>query len=119
LPKTSFFPAAPLPHLPPVFFATNIRVIKFNEVTQALNTISPSHGSSGLLQHTTGGQPEGPDLFIIYTGHNEFLEERTYSQIKDIPPVIRSTVSMLAHIRTWSVMTIALQNLGIYPETEI
>jgi len=33
--------------------------------------------------------------------------------------VIRSTVSMLAHIRTWSVMTIALQNLGIYPEAEI
>ena len=72
--KTSFFPAALRPRLPPVFFATNIRIIKFSEVTQALNTMSPSHGSSGLLQHTTGGQPEGPDLFIIYTGHNEFLE---------------------------------------------
>ncbi len=23
-----------------------------------------------------------PDLFVIYTGHNEFLEERTYGQIK-------------------------------------
>src|SRR5210317_1569283 len=45
------------------FFATNIRVIKFNEVTQAVNTISPSHGSSNLLQHTTGGQPGDSDLF--------------------------------------------------------
>ena len=26
-----------------------------------------------------------PDLFIIYSGHNEFLEERTYGDIKDTP----------------------------------
>ena len=59
-----------------------------------------------------------PDLFIIYTGHNEFLEERTYSQIRDIPPVIRSTVSLMARTRTWSAMTTALQNMGIHPETK-
>ena len=59
-----------------------------------------------------------PDLFIIYTGHNEFLEERTYRQIRDIPPVIRSTVSLLARTRTWSAMTAAMQSLGIYPEAE-
>jgi tetratricopeptide (TPR) repeat protein len=60
-----------------------------------------------------------PDLFIIYTGHNEFLEERTYSQIRDIPPVIRSAVSLLARTRTWSAMTAALQRLGIqHPQAE-
>jgi len=59
-----------------------------------------------------------PDLFIIYTGHNEFLEERTYSQIRDIPPVVRSTISMLARTRTWSAMTTALQNIGFYPQVE-
>jgi tetratricopeptide (TPR) repeat protein len=55
-----------------------------------------------------------PDLFIVYTGHNEFLEERTYRQIRAIPPVIRSTVSLLAHTRTWSAMTAVLQRLGIH-----
>jgi tetratricopeptide (TPR) repeat protein len=60
-----------------------------------------------------------PDLFIIYSGHNEFLEERTYSRIRDIPPVIRSTVSLLARTRTWSAMTAALQHLGIHhPRTK-
>ena len=59
-----------------------------------------------------------PDLFIIYTGHNEFLEERTYSQIRDIPTAVQSTVSLLARTRTWAAMTTALQSLGIYPQAE-
>ncbi len=59
-----------------------------------------------------------PDLFIVYTGHNEFLEERTYSEIKDISPVIRSTVGLLSRTRTWSGMTRALQGLGISPQAE-
>jgi tetratricopeptide (TPR) repeat protein len=59
-----------------------------------------------------------PDLFIIYTGHNEFLEARTYRQLRDIPPVIRSTVSLLARTRTWSMMTAALQGMGIHPQPE-
>jgi tetratricopeptide (TPR) repeat protein len=59
-----------------------------------------------------------PDLFIIYTGHNEFLEERTFNQIRDIPPLVRSTVSLLAKTRTWSAMTSAMQSMGIYPEED-
>jgi tetratricopeptide (TPR) repeat protein len=57
-----------------------------------------------------------PDLFIIYTGHNEFLEERTYSQIREMPSIVKSMVSMMARTRTWSAMTTALQSLGIYPQ---
>jgi hypothetical protein len=26
-----------------------------------------------------------PDLFILYTGHNEFLEDRTYGRLKEMP----------------------------------
>lgn len=59
-----------------------------------------------------------PDLFIIYTGHNEFLEERTYNKLRDMPPLLRSTVSLLARTRTWSAMTGALQRLGIHPQTK-
>jgi tetratricopeptide (TPR) repeat protein len=59
-----------------------------------------------------------PDLFIIYTGQNEFLEERTYRKIKDIPPLVRSTVSLLAKTRTWSAMNSALQATGIKPKQE-
>ena len=29
-----------------------------------------------------------PDLFIVYTGHNEFLERRTYSALLSAPPFL-------------------------------
>jgi tetratricopeptide (TPR) repeat protein len=58
-----------------------------------------------------------PDLFIIYTGHNEFLEERTYSQIKEIPSMVRSSVSLLAKTRTWSAMKSVLQGVGLSPQS--
>jgi hypothetical protein len=53
-----------------------------------------------------------PDLFIVYTGHNEFLEERTYRQIKEIPSMVRSTVSLMARTRIWSAMKSALQGVA-------
>ena len=54
-----------------------------------------------------------PDLFIVYTGHNEFLEERTYREIKDIPPVIRSMTALLSRTRTWTAMEAALAKTGL------
>jgi tetratricopeptide (TPR) repeat protein len=57
-----------------------------------------------------------PDLFIIYTGHNEFLEERTYRELRELPPLVRSTAALLAKTRTWSAMTSALERLDDSPE---
>ena len=59
-----------------------------------------------------------PDLFIIYTGHNEFLEERTYRELRDLPPLVRSTASLLAKTRTWSAMTGVLKSLNLHPQAE-
>ncbi len=42
-----------------------------------------------------------PDLFVICTGHNEFLEDRTYTGIKRIP-------DLLAHSQHWA------SNLRLY-----
>ncbi|MFC1779948.1 tetratricopeptide repeat protein [Thermodesulfobacteriota bacterium] len=58
-----------------------------------------------------------PDLFIIYTGHNEFLEERTYKQIREIPVEVKRVASLLARTRTWSAMKTSLQKLGISPRS--
>jgi len=43
-----------------------------------------------------------PDLFIIYTGHNEFLEDRTYSSLIDTPEPIRRAVGLARWSRTFS-----------------
>lgn len=54
-----------------------------------------------------------PDLFVIYTGHNEFLEERTYHELKELPPLVRSTASILAKTRTWTAMSKVMDGLDV------
>jgi tetratricopeptide (TPR) repeat protein len=85
------------------------------EVVNAGGISYASYRVAHLMEELVNYQP---DLFIIYTGHNEFLEDRTYGQIKDVPPLVRSTVSLLARTRTWSAMTATLQTVGMYPKTE-
>ena len=45
-----------------------------------------------------------PDLFIVYTGHNEFLEDRTYSHIRRTPQWIKSTHGWLTDLRLVGVL---------------
>jgi len=52
-----------------------------------------------------------PDLFVIYTGHNEFLEERTYAGLRDLPAAVRSAAAVLARTRTWAVLERILRPL--------
>ena len=43
-----------------------------------------------------------PDVFVIYTGHNEFIEDRTYGRLKRAPrPLIRLHRALL-HLRTYA-----------------
>lgn len=41
-----------------------------------------------------------PDLILIYTGHNEFLEDRSYSAVKNTPTLLAKTYSGLSQLRT-------------------
>ena len=56
-----------------------------------------------------------PDLFIVYSGHNEFLEERSYGALRDIPGPIKSTAAVLARTRTWAAMKSLLNRAGALP----
>jgi len=54
-----------------------------------------------------------PDLFIIYSGHNEFLEERSYGALRDTPGAIKSTAALLARTRTWTAMSLLMKRMNI------
>ncbi len=54
-----------------------------------------------------------PDLFIVYSGQNEFLEERTYRTLKSTPAFVRAVSGLLARTRTWALMNSLLDGLGI------
>jgi len=43
----------------------------------------------------------GPDLFVVCTGHNEFLEDRTYGYIRDQPALLATPHHYLARLRTY------------------
>ena len=45
-----------------------------------------------------------PDLFVICTGHNEFLEDRTYPEIKQAAPLWRGVHEQLSRLRTFNLM---------------
>ena len=55
-----------------------------------------------------------PDLFIVYTGHNEFLERRTYGRLLETPELVRDLASLASRLRLYS----ALSDV-VYPETDV
>lgn len=53
-----------------------------------------------------------PDLFIIYSGHNEFLEERTYGEIKETPASLLRISSWAARSRAATLGANAVRGLA-------
>ena len=45
-----------------------------------------------------------PDLFIVYTGHNEFLEERTYRDMRSASPTRLQFTAALAKTHTFAIV---------------
>jgi tetratricopeptide (TPR) repeat protein len=83
------------------------------EVINAGGISYASYRVAKLMEELVSYQP---DLFIIYTGHNEFLEERTYHELRELPPLVRSTASLLAKTRTWAAMTRGVDSLNFSSE---
>ncbi len=56
-----------------------------------------------------------PDFFIVYSGHNEFLERRTYRQIIAMPTAVRGLGSVASKTRVWTAMSSALERFSQSP----
>lgn len=46
-----------------------------------------------------------PDLIILYTGHNEFLEDRTYWHVKYLPKIVARPCELASQTRTFACCT--------------
>jgi Flp pilus assembly protein TadD len=46
-----------------------------------------------------------PDLFVVYTGHNEFLEQRTYGRLLRTPEFVRELGSLASRLRFYSLLS--------------
>ncbi len=45
-----------------------------------------------------------PDLFIVYSGHNEFLESRTYNKLLKVPKFVRILAVQASRTRLYSLL---------------
>ena len=59
-----------------------------------------------------------PDLVVVYTGHNEFLEDREYGHIRDIPAVVARPAGLLARTRTFGLLRSAWRGIADGPGRE-
>jgi tetratricopeptide (TPR) repeat protein len=51
-----------------------------------------------------------PDLFLVYSGHNEFLERRTYGEIIDTPRAVSGLVALASRTRLFTTLRAALDS---------
>lgn len=54
-----------------------------------------------------------PDLFVVYTGHNEFLERRTYDGLSKSPSLLTDTASLVNRTRMATVVRKAFDLAGV------
>jgi tetratricopeptide (TPR) repeat protein len=84
------------------------------EVINAGGISYASYREAMLIEELSRYQP---DLFLVYSGHNEFLEERTYRSTAGIPVVVRELSSLMDHTRTYSALRRLLTKPARSPET--
>jgi len=52
-----------------------------------------------------------PDLFVVLSGHNEFLERRTYAEVIETPAALRGLAAWLSRTRTYTALGSAISAL--------
>jgi len=91
----------------------NLRAARPGADSEVINCGGISYASYRLVPIMRELLEYEPDLFIIYTGHNEFLEDRTYEHIKNKSRVLIRTHRTLLNLRIYSLAHHLLsQHLG-------
>ncbi len=78
------------------------------EVVNAGGVSYASYRVALLMEELAGYEP---DLFVIYSGHNEFLESRTYEHILATPRAVRGLGALAAHTRLYAALDDAFARL--------
>jgi len=74
-----------------------------------------SYRIRGLMAELAGFEP---DLFIVYTGENEFLERRTYASVFETPGLLRNAAGLASRLRITTVTQRGLELAGLIKPIE-
>ena len=80
----------------------NLRAARTGANSEVINCGGISYASYRLVPIMQELLEYEPDLFIIYTGHNEFLEDRTYEHVKNKPRVLVRIHRTLLNLRIYN-----------------
>ena len=67
---------------------------------EVVNCGGISYASYRLVSIVEELLAHSPDVIVLYTGHNEFLEDRTYGHLKRVPGWVARTWTGLCRLRT-------------------
>ncbi len=79
---------------------------------EVINAGGVSYASYRVARVMRGLVDLEPDLFIVYTGQNEFLEERTYPALRQLPAPVKAVAAALSATRTWAAMDALMTRIG-------
>ena len=71
---------------------------------EAINAGGISYGTERDVRLMTELSHFGPDLFLVYSGHNEFLERQIHTEINKSSGLVRELNALARHTRTATVM---------------
>jgi lysophospholipase L1-like esterase len=91
------------------WLALNLQAADPSRDWEVINCGGVSYASYRLAPIVKEVLQHEPDLLILYTGHNEFLEDRTYEDVKSTPAPITGAHALLSHSRTYNVLRSAWQ----------
>ncbi len=86
---------------------------------EVVNCGGVSYASYRLLPIMKEVLAHEPDLFIIYTGHNEFLEARTYALVKKTPAWVKGPYTRLSMLRLYGLLQRLWRNVYDVDSTQI
>lgn len=74
---------------------------------ESINCGGISYASYRLVPMVQECLNHEPDLFVICTGHNEFLEDRTYERLKEMPETLAVSHQAVSRLRTYTLFRAA------------
>ena len=92
------------------WLALNVNAARPGMGCEVVNCGGISYASYRLVPILRELLAHEPDLFIIYTGHNEFLEDRTYRDLKRMPRLLtrahRALLSLSSYSHAYQLLSI-------------
>lgn len=88
----------------PRWLEINLQAADSRRTWRVINCGGTSYASYRLIPILQEVLAYGPDLIIVCSGHNEFLEDRTYRRIKQQPAILGHAQAWVAQLRTYCLL---------------